>query len=369
MSGSGPLHGLRVVELGGIGPGPHAAMVLGDLGATVIRVDRPGGGALAAHEGHDQMLRNRRSVTANLKDPVDLARVLAWVDGADVLIEGNRPGVTERLGIGPEVCQRRNPGLVYARMTGWGQKGPLAERAGHDLNYVATSGLLASIARAGQPPTVPLNLVGDYGGGSMLLLVGILAALWEREASGRGQVVDAAMIDGATLLGQAFWSLRGRGEWAPGPARNVVDGGAPFYDVYPCADGAYVAIAPLEPAFYAILLEGLGLDPTSLPAQYDRSGWPRLREAIAAAVAGRTRDEWAAIFAGTDGCLSPVLSFDEAAEHEHLRWRGSLIEVGGVLQAGPAPRFSRTPNSVPRPAPARGADDGKLAVGEWHTDA
>lgn len=365
----GPLDGLRVLELGGIGPGPHAAMVLGDLGADVVRVDRPGGGTLAAPDaGRDQLLRNRRSVTADLKDPADLERVRRWADGADVLLEGFRPGVAERIGLGPGDCLDRNPRLVYGRMTGWGQDGPLAQRAGHDLNYIATAGTLAAIARAGSPPTVPLNLVGDYGGGSMLLLVGVLAALWERERSGRGQVVDAAMVDGAALLSQAFWSLRGRGEWVESPASNVVDGGAPFYDVYPCADGGHVAVAPLEPAFYAALLDGLGIDAATAPPQYDRSRWPELRALIAGALLTRTRDAWAEVFDGTDACVTPVLSFAEAAEHPHLRERGTLTEVAGVVQSAPAPRFSRTPPAAPRPPRARGADDDLLPAGRWSAD-
>ncbi|WP_457113058.1 CaiB/BaiF CoA transferase family protein [Marmoricola sp. URHA0025 HA25] len=357
--------GLRVLELGGIGPGPHAAMVLGDLGADVIRVDRPGGTLLgAADPATDQLLRNRRSVTADLKDPAGLERVLRWADRADVLIEGFRPGVAERIGIGPDACLARNERLVYARMTGWGQDGPLAERAGHDLNYISLVGALSAIGRGGgQPPTVPLNLVGDYGAGSMLLLVGILSALFERSSSGRGQVVDAAMIDGTALLTQAFWSLRGRGEWVQEPASNVVDGGAPFYDVYPCSDGGYVAVGCLEPAFYAILLDRLGLDPATLPDQYDRAGWPRLRVRIADAILTRSREEWAAVFDSTDACVTPVLSFDEGLRHPHIVEREVLIEVGGVVQSAPAPRFSRTPAARPTPPGPLGQHDGTALWG------
>lgn len=359
---SGPLAGLRVVELGGIGPGPHAAMVLGDLGADVIRVDRPGGTLLgAADPATDQLLRNRRSVTADLKDPTGLERVLRWTDKADVLIEGFRPGVAERLGIGPGDCLARNPGIVYARMTGWGQDGPLAERAGHDLNYISLVGALSAIGRGGgQLPTVPLNLVGDYGGGSMLLVVGVLSALFERQSSGRGQVVDAAMIDGAALLTQAFWSLRGRGEWCEEPAGNLIDGGAPFYDTYTCADGRHIAVGCLEPAFYAILLDRLGLDPSELPDQYDRDGWPALKAAIGTAIRTRTRDEWANEFDGTDACVTPVLTFEEGTRHPHLVEREVLVEVGGVVQAAPAPRFSRTPAARPRRPRSLGEDDDAL---------
>ncbi len=362
---SGPLAGLRVLELGGIGPGPHAAMILGDLGADVIRVDRPGGTPLgAADPATDQLLRNRTSVTADLKDPAGLERVLGWADRADVLIEGFRPGVAERIGIGPDACLARNERLVYARMTGWGQAGPLSKHAGHDLNYISLVGALAAIGRGdGQPPTVPLNLVGDYGAGSMLVLVGILSALFERTSSGRGQVVDAAMIDGAALLTQAFWSLRGRGEWVETPASNLVDGGAPFYDVYPCADGGHVAVACLEPAFYAILLDRLGLDPATLPGQYERTGWQTLREEIAAALVTRSRDEWAAVFDGTDACVTPVLTFDEGTRHPHVIDREVLIEVGGVVQAAPAPRFSRTPAAHPTPPGPLGQHDGTALWG------
>ncbi|WP_244928942.1 CaiB/BaiF CoA-transferase family protein [Nocardioides sp. W7] len=366
-SGQGPLVGLRVVELGGIGPGPHAAMVLADLGAEVVRVDRPTDEAGAARGRVDQLLRNRRSVTADLKDADDLARVQDLVGRADVLLEGFRPGVTERLGLGPEEMLAGNPRLVYGRMTGWGQDGPSANAVGHDLNYIGITGALASIARPGQPPTVPLNLVGDYGGGSMLLLVGVLAALWERERSGRGQVVDAAMVDGASLLVQAFWSLRGRGEWRETPASNVVDGGAPFYDVYRCRDGLDVTVAALEPPFYAALLRGLGVPPGELPAQYDRGGWPATKARFADLFASRPRAEWLAVFDGTDACVAPVLGFDEAESHPHLVGRGTLVEVDGVLQAAPAPRFSRTPSATPRPPRSTGQDNAQVYEESWWT--
>lgn len=364
--GEGPLAGLRVVELGGIGPGPHAAMVLADLGAEVVRVDRPADEDGAARGRRDQLLRNRRSVTADLKDPDHLARVQDLVTRADVLLEGFRPGVTERLGLGPEEMLARNPRLVYGRMTGWGQDGPFADAVGHDLNYIGVTGALGAIARPGQPPTVPLNLVGDYGGGSMLLLVGVLAALWERERSGCGQVVDAAMVDGASLLVQAFWSLRGRGEWHEAPASNVVDGGAPFYDVYRCGDGLDVAVGALEGPFYAALLRGLDISDEELPPQYDRASWPRTKARFTELFAARSRAEWLEVFDGTDACVTPVLGFDEAGRHPHLMGRGTLIEVDGVVQAAPAPRFSRTPAATPRPPRSTGEDNAQVfEEGAW----
>lgn len=359
---SGPLSGVRVVELAGIGPGPHAAMVLADLGADVVRVERPG--PVAGLGAQDATLRGRRWVRADLKDHDDLERVLTLVAVADVLVEGFRPGVAERLGVGPEECLRRNPRLVYGRMTGWGQDGPLASHAGHDLNYLSRTGALGAMGRAGSPPSPPLNVVADYGGGSMLLLVGVLAALVERERSGNGQVVDAAMVDGVSLLSQLVWAMRGVGAWTERRAANLLDGGAPFYDCYTCADGRFVAVAPLEPQFYAAMLHGLGLDAADLPAQYDPTGWPRLRAAFTESFAGRTRDEWAAVFAGTDACVTPVLTWDEAAADEHLLQRGTLVDVGGVVQAAPAPRFSRSVVDAPR-APGTGGDDTDAVMADW----
>jgi alpha-methylacyl-CoA racemase len=349
---AGPLTGLRVVELAGIGPGPHAAMILGDLGADVVRVERP----QALADGPDYTLRSRRSVTADLKTPTGQELVRTLVGRADVLIEGLRPGVAERLGVGPEELRERNPRLVYARMTGWGQQGPLAARAGHDINYISLTGALHAIGVAGARPTPPLNLVGDFGGGSMLCVLGILAALWERERSGRGQVVDAAMVDGASVLLQMTWSMLARGSWRDEPASNLLDSGAPFYDTYRCADGRYVAVGAIEPQFYAELLAGLGLDPAALPAQYDESGWPVLRSALTAAFAGRTRDQWATVFADRDACVTPVLSLAEAAAHPHIAARETLIEIDGAPQAAPAPRFSRTVPGRPGRPPKPGAD-------------
>jgi alpha-methylacyl-CoA racemase len=363
----GPLAGLRVVELGGIGPGPHAAMVLADLGADVVRVERPSGGLAVGDGDRDALLRNRRSVAADVKTPEGLALVLDLVERADVLLEVFRPGVAERLGVGPDACLARAPRLVYARMTGWGQDGPWAQHAGHDLNYLALTGALHAFGRAGGPPVFPVNLVADFGGGSMLVLVGILAALVERERSGRGQVVDAAMVDGVGLLSQMLWSLRGQGMWSDERGTNLLDGGAPFYDVYPCADGRYVAVGALEPQFYAALLTGLGLADARLPAQHDRGGWPALRAAFTEAFASRDRDDWVASFEGTDACVTPVLAADEVASHPHLAARGSLVEVDGVLQAAPAPRFSRTPADPPAPPGPRGGD-ARAVLADWSFD-
>ena len=358
----GPLAGLRVLELGGIGPTPHAAMALGDLGADVVRVERPGPG-VSGLGPHDAQLRHRRWVRADLKRAEQRDLVLSLVDRADVVLEGFRPGVAERLGLGPEVCLGRNPRLVYGRMTGYGQDGPLAQRAGHDLNYLSLTGALAAIARPGERPVPPLNLVGDYGGGSMLLLVGVLAALWERERSGRGQVVDAAMVDGVSMLSQLVWSMRGVGAWQDDAGVNLLDGGAPFYDTYACADGRHVAVAALEPQFYATLLAGLGLDPQTLPPQLDPTSWPELRRRFAEALRTRTRDEWAEVFAGVDACVTPVLTWGEARVHPQLTARATVVEVEGVTQAAPAPRFSRTP---PRPPAApRVADDTDEVLREW----
>jgi len=340
--GLGPLSGLRVIELAGIGPGPHAAMQLADLGAEVVRVERPGSGP-----GGDATLRGRRRIRVDLRAPGVVESVLDLVEHADVLIEGFRPGVTDRLGLGPDACLRRNPRLVYARMTGWGQSGPMAARAGHDINYISLTGVLHAIGRAGERPVPPLNLVGDFGGGSMLLVVGVLAALCERFRSGHGQVVDAAMVDGAGLLSQMMWSMRGQGRWSEEPGTNLLDGGAPFYDTYTCSDGRYVAVGAIEPQFYAQLLTGLGLTQEKLPAQHDRTGWPKLRATFAAAFATRTRDEWAAAFADTDACVTPVLTFAEAAVHPHAARRGGFIEIDGVVQPAPAPRFSRTQPGLP----------------------
>jgi alpha-methylacyl-CoA racemase len=356
MLGQGPLAGLRVLELAGIGPGPHACMLLADLGAEVIRVERRQSAELVpgVRADSDQLLRGREIRYADLKDPADIARLLDLVQTVDVLVEGFRPGVTERLGLGPDACLARNPGLVYGRMTGWGQTGPLAHSAGHDINYLGLTGVLDNIGRLGERPVPPLNLVGDFGGGSMFLVVGILAALWERERSGQGQVVDAAIVDGTGVLAQLQWSLRGAGAWFSGRGRNVFDGSAPFYDTYECADGRHVAVGCLEPQFFAAMLHGLGLDPESLPGQWEQDRWPELRRALVAAFSGRTRAEWEAVFEGTDACVTPVLRYEEALENAHLRARAGFVRIDGVDQPAPAPRFSRTP--APAPSAAARAD-------------
>lgn len=364
----GPLVGLRVVELAGIGPGPHAAMLLADLGADVVRVERPHGGGELGAGASDQLLRGRRSVAADLKDPADRESVLALVERADVLVEGLRPGVAERLGLGPAACHARNPRLVYARMTGWGQEGPLAPRAGHDINYIALTGVLHAVGHAGGRPVPPLNLVGDFGGGSMFLVLGVLAALWERDRSGAGQVIDAAMVDGVSVLAQMCWSLRAGGLWSEQRGTNLLDSGAPFYDTYACADDRFVAVGALEPQFYAALLDGLGLADEELPAQLDQAGWPLLRERFRERFAGRTRDEWAAIFADSDACVTPVLSFSEVAGHPHIAARGTLMTLDGVLQAAPAPRFSRTPPGSPTPPRQPGVDTAAV-LAQWDADA
>ncbi|GAA1315140.1 CaiB/BaiF CoA transferase family protein [Pseudonocardia xinjiangensis] len=341
---TGPLAGLKVVELAGIGPGPHAAMILADLGADVVRIDRPSGGLqLGSPDTPDPTLRGRRLVAADLKDDAGRETVLRLVERADVLVEGYRPGVTERLGVGPADCHARNPRLVYARMTGWGQDGPLARHAGHDINYISLTGALHAIGRPGERPVPPLNLVGDFGGGSMLLVIGVLAALWEAERSGRGQVVDAAMVDGASLLSQMVWGFLAQKTWLDEPGVNLLDGGAPFYDTYTCSDGRHVAVGAIEPQFYTALLAGLGLTDAGLPPQFDRERWPETAERFAGIFATRTRDEWAAAFAGTDACVTPVLAFGEVAEHPHIAARRTIVENDGVAQAAPAPRFSRTP--------------------------
>lgn len=360
----GPLVGLRVVELAGIGPGPHAAMLLADLGADVVRVERPAGGLQLAPNEHDQLLRNRRSIMLDLKDPTDREMLLALAQQADVLIEGLRPGVTERLGIGPADCRARNPRLIYARMTGWGQDGPLAGRAGHDITYIAISGVLNAIGSAEGKPVPPLNLVGDFGGGSMFLVLGVLAALWERERSGTGQVIDAAMVDGVSALAQMFWSMRACGLWTDQRGANLLDSGVPYYDTYVCSDGQYVAVGALEPQFYAALLDGLGLTDAGLPDRSDPTGWPVLRQRFAQTFASRTRDEWMAVFEGTDACVAPVLSFAEVPAHPHIAARGTIITVGGVPQAAPAPRFSRTVPDIPTPPPQPGADTAAV-LADW----
>ena len=352
----GPLHGLRVIELASIGPGPMCCMLLADLGADVVRVDRlePSGLGLAMDARYDVNARGRRSLALDLKRPAGRDVVLRLIGGADVLVEGMRPGAAEKLGLGPDDCHARNPRLVYGRMTGFGQTGPLAAAAGHDLNYIALSGVLHAIGPAGGRPLPPLNLVGDYGGGALYLAFGLLAALFERQRSGRGQVVDAAMVDGAASLASIFYGLHAAGSWSETRGANLLDGGAPFYDSYETADGRHISLAPLEPKFFARLVEALALEPRFVQRQYDRRLWPEMREAIAAAVRQHTRDEWCARLEGSEACFAPVLSFDEAPLHAHARARAAFVTVDGVVQPAPAPRFDRTPAALPRPAPQPG---------------
>jgi alpha-methylacyl-CoA racemase len=317
-------------------------MMLADLGADVVRVDRPSGGLKVGAGARDWMQRSRRRVAADMKTDEGMATMRALFSTADVVIEGFRPGVAERLGIGPADFQASNPGLIYARMTGWGQHGPWAKAAGHDINYISVTGALKAFQKADSGPVPPLNLVGDFGGGSMFLVFGILSALYERQSSGRGQVVDAGIVDGTSTLAQMVWGLMESGTWVDKPAANLLDTGCPFYDTYQCSDGEWMAIGPLEPQFYAELLKGLGLEGEDLPRQNDRSGWPTLRARFTEVFASRTRDEWAKVFDGTDACTTPVLSWAEAAQHPHLVGRKTIIDVDGVPQAAPAPRFSRS---------------------------
>jgi alpha-methylacyl-CoA racemase len=366
---TGPLAGIRVVELAGIGPGPYTAMLLADAGADVLRVDRVAPDRPPPPPGPhwDLLNRSRPSVAVNLKDPEGVALVLDLVAGADALVEGWRPGVAERLGIGPDDCAARNPRLVYGRMTGWGQDGPLASTAGHDINYIAVAGVLWAIGRAGDRPVPPLNLVGDFGGGGMLLAFGVVAAILEAQRSGRGQVVDAAMVDGAASLMTMTFAFRQGGMWSDDRGVNMLDTGAPFYEVYETSDGKWFAVGAIERQFYAELIRIMGLDPDDLPGQMDREQWPDMKKRFADVFRTRTRQEWTDAFAGTDGCGAPVLSPWEAHDHPHNRHRQTFVEVDGVIQPGPAPRFSRTPGSVQRPASVAGADTDE-ALAAWGVD-
>ena len=349
----GPLKGIRVLEFAGIGPGPFCAMLLADMGADVVRIDRAGPGA--GRVPVDPLLRGRRSIAVDLKNPKGIETVLRLMAGADALIEGFRPGVMERLGLGPEVCLARNPKLVYGRMTGWGQDGPMSQAAGHDINYIALAGALEGIGRRGQPPLPPLNLVGDFGGGGMLLAFGVLAGLLEARSSGKGQVCDAAMVDGAALLMSMFWGMRAIGIWHEERGTNLLDTGAHFYEVYECADGKYVSLGSIEPQFYAELVKLGGLDAEKFP-QLDRARWPELKQNLAAVFKRKTRDAWCAIMEGSDVCFAPVLAMSEAPKHPHNVARRTFVEVGGVTQPAPAPRFSRTAPAVPAPPSKTGAD-------------
>ena len=353
----GPLKGLRVIELAGIGPGPFCAMLLADMGADVVRVDRTEASELGVpmDKRYDVNGRNRRSVALDLKSAAGRDAVKRLVAGADVLIEGFRPGVAERLGLGPADCHAINPRLVYGRMTGFGQSGPLAQAAGHDLNYIALTGALHAIGPTGGKPVPPLNLVGDYGGGALYLAMGLLAALHERQGSGRGQVVDAAMVDGAASLASIFYGMTASGRWNDQRGNNLLDGGAPFYDTYETADGKYVSIGAIEPKFFAEMAERIGLDRRFVKGQYDRTLWPEMRAEMQRLLRGRTRDAWSALLEGSDACFAPVLSIEEAPRHAHAQARRAFVEVDGVVQPGPAPRFDRSTPEPVRPAPATGA--------------
>ncbi|MFI9389402.1 CaiB/BaiF CoA transferase family protein [Streptomyces bauhiniae] len=356
--GQGPLSGVRVVELAGIGPGPFAAMLLADLGADVVRVDRPDGPGLGIDPARDVTNRNKRSVVIDLKAPDGAARVLDLAERADILIEGYRPGVAERLGVGPADCHARNPRLVYGRMTGWGQDGPLADRAGHDASYIAVTGTLGMIGRPGEPPALPANLLGDYAGGSLYLVVGVLAALHHARVTGTGQVVDAAIVDGTAHLSAMIHGMLAAGAWQDRRAANLLDGGCPYYGTYETADGRYMAVGALEPRFYAEFLRLLDLDNLA-DAHHDPARWPELRERVAARFKSGTRAEWTDLFEGTDACVAPVLSLREAPHHPHLAARATFTEHDGLVQPAPAPRFSATPTRVRTgPAlPGTGAED------------
>jgi alpha-methylacyl-CoA racemase len=372
---AGPLAGIRVVEMVGLGPCPFAAMMLADMGAEVIRIDRkttPGADNPFPMLGtkFDVMARGRRSLALDLKQPAAKEVVLQLLDKADVVLEGFRPGVMERLGFGPDVCHARNPKLVYGRITGWGQHGPLAQSAGHDLNYIALTGMLHAMGRADTPPAPPLNLVGDFGGGGMMMAFGVVCAVLEARGSGKGQVVDAAMTDGAALLGAMLYGLRAFGSWSDGREANLLDGGAPFYDSYACADGKFITIGSLEPQFYALLLKLTGADDPVFRAQMDHHQWPQMKARFTALFKTRSRDAWCAVLEGTDACFAPLLDMAEAPAHPHNQARGTFIEVDGVTQPAPAPRFSRSAPQVSAAASRPGADsDAVLADWGWSADA
>ncbi|HEY3772197.1 MAG TPA: CaiB/BaiF CoA-transferase family protein [Solirubrobacteraceae bacterium] len=368
---TGPLSGVRVVELGSIGPGPFCGMLLSDLGAEVLRVDRASGAELvgpSADFRDELMQRGRRSVAVDLKHPDGAGIVLDLVEQADVFFEGFRPGVCERLGIGPDECMARNPRLIYGRMTGYGQTGPMAQAVGHDLNYIAQSGVLGLIGRADQPPTPPLAFTGDFGGGGMTLALGILAALIERATSGRGQVIDAAMIEGSAVLATCFFGFLQNGTWTKVRGTNIVDSGAPFYDAYETADGRYLSVAAMEPRFYANLLTLLELDPATLSDQNDRARWPEMKPVFAAAVRRRTLADWLERAEGVEACVAGVMTLDEIPDDPHLTARGSFVHHEGRLQPAPAPRFSRTPTALSYPPPLPG-EHTREALADWGFDA
>ncbi len=356
----GPLAGLRVLEFTGLGPGPYAAMLLGDLGADVVRIDRPGAGAAP----NEATARSRTSIALDVKSEDGRAQALAAIKQADVLIEGFRPGVMERLGLGPDDALAANPRLIYGRMTGWGQDGPLAQRAGHDIDYIALTGALDAIGQKGGAPVPPLNLIGDFGGGSLFLVFGICAALYERERSGKGQVVDTAIIDGAASMMTIFNWLSASGVTTMARGEGFLSGGAPYYRCYECADGKHVAVGALEPQFYAVLLEKTGADPDALGHQLDQNAWPAAQDELARIFKTKTRAEWTAIFEDTDACVAPVLSLDEAPDHPHMAQREVYGEYFGLNQPNPAPRFSRTPGAV-QSAPPKAGEGGAEALARW----
>ena len=362
----GPLAGLRVLEFEAIGPGPFCGMMLADMGADVLLVDRAHDAQLGLGRDRqfDVMLRGRRSVTLDLKTEQGVAAALLLADKADAIIEGFRPGVMERLGLGPAVMLARNPRLVYGRMTGWGQQGPMADRAGHDINYIALSGVLHAIGRAGEAPVPPLNLVGDFGGGGMLLAFGVACGIIEARTSGRGQVVDAAMVDGASTLSAMFAGLLASGRWTEARGDNILDTGAPWYECYETQDGKFVSVGAIEPKFYGELVQRLGLAGEVLPRQHERAGWPELRSRFAAAFRSKTRDAWCAVFDGSDACFAPVLTFSEARAHPHNVLRKGSVTINDVAQPAPAPRFQRTPGEIRSPAPQPGAL-GAEALADW----
>jgi alpha-methylacyl-CoA racemase len=366
----GPLSGTKILEFAGIGPCPMAAMMLAELGATVLRIDRLAETDLGIPmpAQFETLKRSRHIIRLDLKRPEAVALTLRLIGQADALIEGFRPKVMERLGLGPDVCLARNPRLVFGRVTGWGQEGPLAQAAGHDLNYIALTGALHAIGRAGAPPTPPLNLVGDFGGGALYLVVGVLAALLAARQSGRGQVVDTAMVDGASSLMTSIYGGKASGRLAGPRGTNITDSGAHFYEVYECADGRYVSVAAIEPKFYAELLRLLEIDPASMPPQMDRARWPEAKARLAACFRTRTREAWCALLEGTDACFAPVLSMDEAPHHPHNRARNTFLELEGVAQPAPAPRFAGTPLGPPSPPEPPGAVDLRAALAEWNID-
>jgi alpha-methylacyl-CoA racemase len=363
--GQGPLSGLKIVEFAGIGPGPFCGMLLSDLGADVVRIDRKGGGGRGSK--FDVTSRGRRSVALDLKTPQAVEACLTLMEGADAVFEGFRPGVMERLGLGPDIALKRNPKLVYGRMTGWGQTGPLSQAAGHDINYIALTGALAAIGTA-EKPVPPLNLVGDFGGGALYLAFGLLAGVIHARATGQGQVVDCAMTDGSASLMAMFYGMTASGMWRPGRESNLLDGGAQFYDVYQCKDGKWIALGSIEPQFYALLLEKTGINDPQFTNQMNREDWAEMKAKLTTVIRTRTRDEWEAIMGGTDVCFAPVLGLDEAANHPHNAARQTFLTVDGVVQPAPAPRFSGSPAAAPAPPPAIGANN-RDALADWGFDA